>query len=268
MNDSVQASLKFGVPTAGRRARAIRKGIRLEYEGSEFEDRDVLIRNGRPIADRFAIEENGFVFLHADTAARDFFDKEELNTLYYPEVESLVKRVTGASRVVIFDHTLRSGDEVMQEEKQIREPVMAVHNDYTERSGPQRVQDLMPEEADELLRHRFQIVQVWRPAVEVQSSPLAICDAASIEKDDLILTELHYENRVGEIYHLAWNPAHRWFYFPGMRPDEALVFKVYDSAVDSHSRYTAHGAFEDPDTPPGAPPRRSIEVRSLAFFTE
>jgi hypothetical protein len=51
-----------------------------------------------------------------------------------------------------------------------------------------------------------------------------------------------------------------------MRRDEALVFKVYDSAKDGRARFTAHTSFDDPTTPPGAPPRQSIEARALAFF--
>lgn len=267
MNNSVQARLKFGTHAGGPHTRAIRKGRRLVYEGDQFEEREVAIRNGRPLADRFVMDENGFEFRHHEIAVEDFFDPGELEGVYYPEVEQLVKQTTGASRVVIFDYTLRTGDAAMQEEKQIREPVTVAHNDYTDRSAPQRVRDLLPLEADELLKHRFQIVQVWRPVnIPVRTSPLAICDAGSLEEADLILTELHYEHRIGEIYHVAYNPAQRWFYFPDMRPDEALIFKVYDSATGGVARYTAHGAFEEPDAPPAAPPRQSIEVRCLTFF--
>jgi len=198
---------------------------------------------------------------------RDFFDADELKRVYYPEVEALVKKVSGAARVVVFDHTLRSGDEAEREAKLAREPVLYVHNDYTEWSGPQRVRDLLPGEAEALLQGRFAIIQVWRATNKpVQSNPLAIADARSLLPADLIRAERRYPNRVGETYRIGYNPDHRWFYFPRMRRDEALVFKVFDSAKDGRARFTAHSSFNDPNTPAGAPPRQSIEARTLAFF--
>jgi len=227
----------------------------------------VRIRDGRPLARQFNFERNGFVFVEHRTAMRDFFDAEELKSVYYREVEELVKKISGAARVVVFDHTLRSGDEAEREAKQIREPVLSVHNDYTEWSGPQRVRELVPDEAEELLKKRFAIIQVWRAVARpIESNPLAIADARSLASADLIAAERRYPHRVGETYRVAYNPAHQWYYFPRMRREEALVFKVYDSEKDGRARFTAHTSFVDPTTPPGAPPRQSIEARTLAFF--
>ena len=232
-----------------------------------FEHKPVRIRDGRPRAKEFALDRNGFAFVEHRTAVRDFFDAKELASVYYAELERLVRQVSGASRVVVFDHTLRSGDEAEREAKQVREPVLSVHNDYTEWSGPQRVREILPDEADALLAKRFAIVQVWRAiARPIESNPLAIADARSIEPRDLIATERRYPHRVGETYRLAYNPRHEWFYFPRMQRDEALVFKVYDSEKDGRARFTAHTSFVDPTTPPGAPPRQSIEARTLVFF--
>src|SRR5207302_1136657 len=84
---------------------------------------------------------------------------------------------TGAKRVVVFDHTLRSGDETEREAKLVREPVLSAHNDYTEQSGPQRVREIMGDEAEPLLRRRFAIIQVWRAIRKpIQANPLAILD--------------------------------------------------------------------------------------------
>jgi hypothetical protein len=233
----------------------------------EHEVRQMTIRNGRPLAEGFDLEITGFEFVEHKTQVRDFFDAEELKRVYYPEVEALIRKVAGASRVVVFDHTLRSGDEAEREVKLVREPVLNVHNDYTEWSGPQRVRDLLPDEAEELLERRFAIIQVWRAINRpIQSNPLAIADARSLAPKDLIRAERRYPNRVGETYRVGYNPDHRWFYFPLMRRDEALVFKVFDSAKDGRARFTAHSSFVDPTTPPGAPPRQSIEARTLAFF--
>jgi hypothetical protein len=238
-----------------------------DKRGGTIDARRVVIHNGRPHATQFALERHGFRFVHHDTKVVDFFDNDEVRRVYYPEMEKLVKAESGASRVVVFDHTLRTGDDAMREQLKIREVVPRVHNDYTDWSGPQRVRDLLPDEADELLKRRFAIVQVWRPIrLPVESSPLAICDAGSVSTDDLVVSERRYPNRVGQTYAITYNPNHKWFWFPRMRRDEAIVFKVFDSLKDGRARWTAHTAFDDPSSPPNARPRESIEIRTLAFF--
>jgi hypothetical protein len=232
-----------------------------------MDSRPMQIEDGRPLAGSFSLDKNGFVFVEHRTAVRNFFDKPSLEAEYYPEVERLIKDISGAARVVVFDYTLRSGDEAEREAKLVREPILSAHNDYTEWSAPQRVRDLLPDEAEQLLKGRFAIIQVWR-AIDrpIESNPLAIADARSVAFDDLLVAERRYPNRVGQTYRLRYNPRHRWFYFPRMTRNEALVFKVFDSAKDGRARFTAHTAISDPDTPPGAKPRQSIEARALAFF--
>src|SRR5438876_3106161 len=240
--------------------------IRRRVSG-EHEVGQMAIRDGRPLASEFDLEITGFEFVKHETQVRDFFDPEELKSVYYPEVEALVKKISGGSRVMVFDHTLRSGDEAEREARLVREPVLNVHNDYTEWSGPQRVRELLPGEAEALLQRRFAIIQVWRAINQpIQSNPLAIADARSLLSADLIRAERRYPHRVGEAYRIAYKPDHRWCHFPRMRRDEALVFKVFESAKDGRARFTAHSSFNDPNTPEGAPPRQSIEARTLAFF--
>ena len=227
--------------------------------------RPMEVRDGRQ--GKFSLDENGFTFVEHRTAMRDFLDADELKRVYYPEVGALIQQISGAKRVQVFDHTLRSGDESEREAKLLREPVLSAHNDYTDWSGPNRVRELMGSEADALLARRFAIIQVWRAINQpIQSNPLAIADAKSVAEDDLLIAERRYPHRVGQTYRLKYNPRHRWFYFPRMRRDEALVFKVYDSEKDGRARFTPHTSFDDPSTPPGAPPRQSIEARALAFF--
>ncbi len=241
--------------------------IRRSRTGTD-DKKQMTVANGRLLADRFSLDENGFVFVEHKTQVTDFFNAEQLKTVYYPEVEELIKKFSGASRVAIFDHTLRSGDESEREEKLIREPVLSAHNDYTEWSGPNRVREFLPDEADELLKHRFAIIQVWRAINRpIQANPLALADAKSVVFDDLLVAERRYPHRVGQTYRLKFNPNHRWFYFPEMRRDEALVFKVYDSEKDGRARFTPHTSFADPNSPPNAPARQSIEARAFAFFT-
>ena len=227
----------------------------------------MAVRNGRLLAGEIALEQNGFVLVEHKTKVADFFDPRQLESVYYPEVERLIKRESGASRVVIFDHTLRSGDEAEREEKLIREPVLSAHNDYTEWSGPNRLREFLPDEAEELLTRRFAIIQVWRAINQpIQTIPLALADAKSVAMEDLVVAERRYPHRVGQTYRLKYNADHRWYYFPEMRRDEALVFKVYDSELDGRARFTPHTSFDDPNTPAGAPARQSIEVRAFAFY--
>jgi hypothetical protein len=231
------------------------------------EARRVSVRNGRLLVDQLSLDQHGFVFVEHKTKVADFFDPSQLESLYYPEVEKLIKETSGATRVVIFDHTLRSGDETERETKLIREPVLSAHNDYTEWSGPNRVREALPDEADTLLARRFAIIQVWRAINQpIQSNPLAVADAKSVAMEDLIVAERRYPHRVGQTYRLKYSPKHRWFYFPRMRRDEALVFKVYESETDGRARFTPHTSFVDPATASDAPARQSIEVRAFAFF--
>lgn len=268
MKESVTVGIPYTVDTGEKLVNETfgPNNIRRRRTGTH-ELKRMEVRNGRLIADQLSLDEQGFVLVEHKTKVTDFFDPAQLKSVYYPEVEQLIKDESGASRVVIFDHTLRSGDEAEREAKLIREPVLSAHNDYTEWSGPNRLREVLPNEAEELLKNRFAIIQVWRAINQpIQSNPLAIADGKSVEKEDLIVAERRYPHRVGQTYRLRYNPKHRWVYFPEMRRDEALVFKVYDSEKDGRARFTPHTSFEDPASPANAPARQSIEVRALAFF--
>jgi hypothetical protein len=232
--------------------------------GGAFAATTVPVRDARPLADTLTLDRNGFELRRHASAVTDFRDDDIVRRLYYPETAQLVKDVTGAARVLVFDHNVRLG--TADRPDGIREPVKRVHNDYTLKSGPQRVRDLLGDEAEALLRHRYVFINVWRPIREpVLSSPLAICDARSIGLEDFVASDLRYRDRTGEIYAVTYSPRQRWFYFPRMRRDEALFLKCFDSATDGRARFTAHTAFDDP-TAQGAPPRESIEARTIAFF--
>lgn len=246
---------------------------RINYENVTLDVRELPVQNARGREGQFLLEENGFQLVKHVSAVTDFRNEEELDTVYRREVEQLIRDVTGASRVHLFDHTLRTGDDSSPDAKWMRETVNHVHNDYTNRSAPQRVRDIFPDEAEDLLQHRFAVIQVWRAIHSpVEKSPLAMCDAGSIDMDDFLVMERSRPagpgstKRVGELYHLAFNPNHRWFYFPRMTRDEVLIFKTFDSDLESPSRFTAHAAFEDPTSPADAPGRVSIDSRAFAFF--
>ncbi|MBK8063244.1 MAG: methyltransferase [Betaproteobacteria bacterium] len=238
-------------------------GVRLNT--GTYDHRTVRIRNGRGAG--YTLEKDGFELVEHHTRATDLFDARQLQEVYYPEMVELVRRRTGAARVVVFDHTLRSGDEEERNANKLRELVHNAHNDYTEWSGPERVRILLPDEAEELLKRRFAIIQFWRPTHHtLESTPLALARAASVAPEDLLVAERHHPGRIGQIYRLRYNPAHEWVYFPRMRREEGILFTVYDSARDGRPRFTPHTAFSDPHTPPGALPRKSMEIRTIAFF--
>ena len=232
----------------------------------QYEGRRVFIEDGRPIGDAFSIDREGFALVPHQTAAADLYDEASLRELYYPETEALLKAETGASKVLIFDHTIRTSHQRPRGVGLPREAVLRVHNDYTLKSGPQRVRDLLPDEAGARLKKRFAIVNVWRPIVgPLQQFPLALGDAASLSPEDIIATDLIYPDRVGEIYSIAYNPKQRWFYFPEMTRDETVLIKTYDSDA-ARARFSAHTAFDDPTHPNPRILRESIEIRALVFF--
>ena len=228
----------------------------------------VRIRSARELAADLSLDKQGFELVHQESSVQDFYDRAEVERVYYPEVERLLKEATGAEKVVIFDHQVRNIELAARGEKNAREYGKAVHNDYTAKSGPRRVRDhLPPAEAAERLKHRFVEINVWRPIRgPIESTPLALCDARSIAAEDFVPSDLVYRDKVGETYRFTYNPNHRWYYFPRLEKNEVILLKCYDSKDDGRARFTAHSAFEDPTSPANALPRESIEVRALVFF--
>ncbi len=231
-----------------------------------YEKHAVTLYDMRPLLNEVSLDREGFAIVRQESSVQNFYDSAEVVARYYPEVARLVREHTGAVKVHVFDHNVRNRSMAERRESGVYGPIKFAHNDYTFKSGPQRVHDLLPDEAEALLSNRFAIVNVWRPIRgPVEESPLAVCDGRSMQQRDFIEQDLIYRDRNGEVYAVAYNPHHRWFYLRGQRKDEVLLLKCYDS--DPHvTRFTAHSAFEDPTSAPGAAPRESIEVRTLVFF--
>ena len=237
--------------------------------GGEVAAKRLPIFNARVRSEPPSLDSNGCQLVAHHSRVSDISDEKTIRDVYYPETEDLIRKVTGAAKVVIFDHTLRYALPGHGEEG-VREPVRRIHNDRTFVSGPRRVRDhLPPREAEERLKHRFAIINVWRPiAHPVENFPLALCDARSIDPEDLVPSDLVYRDKVGEVYSFLHHPRHHWSYFPRLTPDGVVLLKIYDSRVDGTARLTAHTSFEDPTSPPQASPRRSIELRTLTFFAD
>jgi hypothetical protein len=267
--DTIRASFNYIVDTGIPPVRYI-DWPEMEHNAipPQYRQYEMTVRNGRPLRDGFELDTHGFVFVDHATKVADFTDEAERRRVYDVEVEALIRKHSGAAEVVVFDHTIRVSDEEGQKAAGARPTVKGVHNDYTEASAPRRLREIVGDsEAERRFKKRWAIVQVWRPIRgPVLIDPLGICDGRTIPQQGFIRVERRYRDRTGEVYHIAHNPLHAWFWFPRMQRDEALVFKVFDSDAGKPSRFTAHSAFDDPATPAGAPPRESIETRAFAFF--
>ncbi len=227
----------------------------------------MTIRNGRGRTPALSLEVDGFELARQQTHVANFYDPAEVAERYSREIEAFIAQQTGAARVLVFDHTVRGNDAVLRNGTDVHAPVTRAHNDYTPDSAPRRVRQLVEDEleANRLLQGRYVEINVWRPIRgPLQSWPLAVCSGASMRAEDFLPCDLIYPDRLGEIYEIAHDPGHEWYYFPDMRPDEVLLLKCFDS--NPRARIGAHTAFEHPHTPADALPRESIETRAFAFF--
>mmetsp|Transcript_76926 Transcript_76926/g.120226 ORF Transcript_76926/g.120226 Transcript_76926/m.120226 type:complete len:305 (+) Transcript_76926:50-964(+) len=260
----------IGVPDAGELA-------------DEHDVVKVPVMDAREACREASLETTGFELRSWPTACQNFEDHEEIKRLYYKEIEALVKKATGCERVLVFDHTLRTSDA-----KHLNElgtgaaagSVLRVHTDYTMESAPKRLQQLAEQgsytgtrlstqEQEALSANRFAFINVWRSIADepVYVRPLALCDARSVDyRHEAIPYEMHYTDRIGANYALAHKERHRWFHYPKMQKDECILFKVYEKD-ENRTRTVFHTAFDDPTTPRDAPPRRSIECRTIACFS-
>ncbi len=268
----VRAELNYLAPTEGKpRTYALEPPAGEPKSTALPEPHQVPIFDGRPVADGFSLDREGFALVQHPTAVRDFYNDKEVRDIYYPAAEAFLKATLRADRVFIFDHTVRRRVEGADDVRGAgpRQPATRVHVDQTDTSGANRVREHLPDEAEELLKGRVQVINLWRPVRgPVRDTPLALCDAASVTAGDLIASDLIYPNRKGETYSVKFNPNHRWFYFPEMAVGEALLLKCYDSATDGRARFAPHTAFVDPTTPKHTPPRESIELRTLVFHRQ
>lgn len=237
-------------------------------EVGELDSRRTRIWSGWSEADSLTLDRHGFAIGHHPTAFTDFYDPSAVERHYYPEMERLVLEHTGASRAIVFDKNVRHAPDAQHPTTFLGKPARLVHNDYTVRSAPQRLGELLDAQAAEAaLRRRYAFINLWRPiAGPLRDAPLALCDACSVAPETVVASALIYPDRRGEVYRLTYSPQHRWVYFPDMRADELIFIKCWDSLDDGRARFSAHTAFDDPLCPPDSPPRQSIEVRTLVMW--
>ncbi len=236
-----------------------------DHDNSTFKliPRTVKIHNARAQASQLSFERNGFALIR-DAVDIDVFDKALVERDYYPQAARMVRDLTGASLVLCFLDVIRS--EVRAEGA---EPANNAHVDFNRESLERWIRMLRPDDADELLKRRYLNINLWRPVRPVERMPLAVCDASSVSRADLIHTVIGQRSEAGEVpfsgFNLGYNPDQRWYYYPDMQPDEILAFRLFDSEMD-RPHLTAHTAFEDPASRPDAQSRLSHEIRTIAFL--
>ena len=310
LEDSVQSSLYRNGEVLTRRDP---DGSDASTEGVLRENREVSIHDGRRFneGERRTARTNGFELLTRPLSGDiDFLDQNQVVNNYYGQCAEIVQEYTGA-HAFAFDHNIRSAvgkksQQRIEGGQQVQGPARIVHGDYTLTSGPQRLRDLAkPPTGNDTLRTilgegqsligpkiveqalddggRFSIINVWRNIAKepVATYPLALCDGQSVHPEDLVVFEIHYQDRIGENYFAKYSPRHQWFCYPGMTGDEALLIKQWDSAgklacsqgaegdssdPQSPCTFSFHTAFDDPSAPPDAPDRWSIEVRCIVLY--
>ena len=235
---------------------------------AKFASHVVTISDARENIPAPTLNKEGFTLVDHNTSVTDFYDDAQIRDVYEREAAALVQETTGASHVVVFDNTRRSDATTIRGARKTREPSAVVHNDYTDASAHQRVRDILSgDEAKDRLQQRFAIINVWRSiAGPVLTTPLAVCDAASVRDTDLVASERRAKDRIGELQLVTHNPDHRWFWFSAMTGTEAVLIKTFDSDLDGRAQRSIHTAFKNPGAPADAEPRESIETRTFAFF--
>jgi hypothetical protein len=234
------------------------------------------IHDARPQADTLDLDVQGFELREYPPVGGDCYDDAFVHSFYYPQVEAFVRAALGAHAVFVFDHNTRSRVRAARGEAGVRVPVAAVHNDYTERSGPRRAREILAAAGrSDLSARRYSFVNLWRPLLgPVRDTPLAVCDARTVAAEDIVDTPIHHYREAdlqrpshsGEIQSLRASPRHRWYWFPDMQPHEALLLKCFDSATDGRARFMPHTGFDNPLCPSAHVPRESIEARTLVVF--
>ncbi|KAF7368927.1 hypothetical protein MVEN_00218900 [Mycena venus] len=267
---STTGTLYFSIPP--------KDGVRAYVNINDPEDynytreaHEVKIHNLRGNESAATLDTAGFQLYNHPAKHTAFTNDADIEKEYYPESIELIKKLTGASRVVLFDHTVRRRRPDQKDTSpDKRQPVPATHIDQTNKSSVARVHRHLPaDEAPELLKHRFQIINLWRPISHPAVDwPLSLCDFRSVDPEkDVFPVALIYPDREGETSGVKYNPNQKWTYFSGVTPDELILIKCFDSLQDgSVALYTPHTAFADPATPEGTPFRESIELRALVFY--
>lgn len=244
----------------------------------EFETHsDVPITDIRPSKGRISLEDHGFQVLSHATNFSDFTSEEGVRA-YKIETEALLRENFGACWARTYDFVLRKNVPLQRKQFDLNDPLhiegpaRGAHNDITYLSGPKVItRYLSDEEKRAFLRpgYRVRIINTWRSLLPVvEDRPLALCDSRSVEPTDLIASDRIIPDRVGENYYLKYNPKHQWYWLSGQTSSEPFAFVMYDTKAGKHARFCPHVSFDNPEAQRGAPPRESVETRSILITKE
>jgi hypothetical protein len=218
--------------------------------------------------DAYTLDGHGFQYHRRASTEKEFLDDDTIKTSYYAECVQLMKDVTGASRVHIFNHKVRRGPthwhHLGLKNLANRGPVTKTHVDQSYAGAEMRLRWELPLEADELAKRRYQIINIWRPIKTIRKDPIAVADATSVPDADLVGAEMVEDGYKGESWVVRWNPEHRWYFKRNLGTEEVLLIKCFDSEVGV-ARRALHSAFED-EACRDEESRQSIEVRCLVFY--
>jgi len=233
-----------------------------------YEEHEVDLGDIRCETNELSFDRNGLVLLQRKTAATDLRNPDRVASEYLPEIEVIARELTGAEKVLVFGTMMRTDSPTAADGNKIAQ---FAHVDFGKRSVRDWAIDLLgEEEALFWLKRRHTLVNFSRPISTVGRMPLAAADASTIKAEDLFEHEVHGglgdpNRRTLYGLNLAYQQEQRWRYAPGMRPDEMWAFKLFDTD-STKTQFTAHRAFVDPTSKPDAPPRESIEVRTISFM--
>lgn len=88
-----------------------------------------------------------------------------------------------------------------------------VHVDQTYESAPDRVKHHLPDEAEQLLKSRVRLINLWRPIRNpVAHKPLAVADWRTLDQNDLVPIKLICPDRTGGLFSVRYNPKLEWYH--------------------------------------------------------
>jgi len=271
--DTVEATINYVGPMTARPKFHAQDHRR---DNLTYDPQRVTIENARSLRSPPTLEREGLTLARHASAIRDFRDADEVRRLYPRELEKLIVELTGAVRASM----LGGGGLVRYTERSPlyktgvnTQPARFPHVDFTPNTAPGLVNNVFGSTAEKLKPGQRLIgYNVWRVlSPPPQDVPLAVCDARTVEREDLLPADGVYDDGDPskwwelEAYLVRHNPAHRWIFYRDMQPDEALVFRAYDNDPAWRAG-VPHSAFDDPSCPPGGAPRISIEARIFAVY--
>ncbi|KAI9735118.1 MAG: hypothetical protein M1834_001706 [Cirrosporium novae-zelandiae] len=254
---------------------ASREGENMTNLEFQIREQEELVSDVRGEESLFQLDSHGFCFRNTNTDFSAFYDREQVEGQYIPEiVKPLLKNnLDEVDRMFIFDWHLRRNESVtaplnqnLRDGTQPYAPAMKAHIDQSPLGTARRVRHHLGSEADELLKGRVRIINFWRPLYHtIVDAPLALCDGSTVARRDCVFADFITRDYRGETTWMLPSKEYKWYYLRDQRPEEAILLKIFDSDNHRKAKCCPHASFILPDVPLHAPPRESIEIRALVF---